>query len=142
MTAGMGVLSVAVTTLVLATEEHHHTDEDAPIVRKRHFFSLSLSFVGVLRSARLSSHSSSRSSNYFLVVKRRCENIVVFLFWFFGLRPIYSGAGLQTFRQFFSFFFIFLPRLSSCGACLNCYREKGLAIPFPRRPSREGIFLC
>lgn len=32
MTAGMAVLSVAVTALVLATEEHHHPDEDAPVV--------------------------------------------------------------------------------------------------------------
>ncbi|CAM9731728.1 unnamed protein product, partial [Ectocarpus sp. 12 AP-2014] len=31
MTAGMGVLSLAVATLVLATEEHHHMDEDAPV---------------------------------------------------------------------------------------------------------------
>ena len=34
MTAGMGALSVAVTALVLATEEHHHADPDAPVVRK------------------------------------------------------------------------------------------------------------
>lgn len=33
MTAGMGVLSVAMTTLVLATEEHYHRDEDEPLVR-------------------------------------------------------------------------------------------------------------
>lgn len=32
MTGGMAVLSVAVTALVLATEEHHHVDEDAPVV--------------------------------------------------------------------------------------------------------------
>lgn len=31
MTAGMGALSVAVTALVLATEEHHHPDPDAPV---------------------------------------------------------------------------------------------------------------
>lgn len=35
MSAGMGVLSVAVTALVLATEEHHHKDEDAPVVSKQ-----------------------------------------------------------------------------------------------------------
>ena len=35
MTAGMGALSVAVTALVLATEEHHHPDPDAPVVRIR-----------------------------------------------------------------------------------------------------------
>lgn len=29
----MGVLSVAVTALVFATEEHHHADPDAPVVR-------------------------------------------------------------------------------------------------------------
>lgn len=34
MTAGMGALSLAVTALVLATEEHHHADPDAPVVRK------------------------------------------------------------------------------------------------------------
>ncbi|CAN0294660.1 unnamed protein product, partial [Hapterophycus canaliculatus] len=33
MTAGMGVLSVAMTTLVLVTEEHYHRDEDEPLVR-------------------------------------------------------------------------------------------------------------
>eukprot|EP00903_Cladosiphon_okamuranus_P016970 g15643.t1 len=31
MTAGMGALSVAVTAMVLATEEHHHADPDAPV---------------------------------------------------------------------------------------------------------------
>ena len=31
---GMGALSVAVTALVGATEEHHHKDEDAPVVSK------------------------------------------------------------------------------------------------------------
>lgn len=32
MTAGMGVLSVLTTAIVLATEEHHHPDPDAPVV--------------------------------------------------------------------------------------------------------------
>eukprot|EP00904_Undaria_pinnatifida_P000463 jgi/Undpi1/10417/HiC_scaffold_29.g12867.m1 len=31
LTMGMGALSVAVTALVGATEEHHHKDEDAPV---------------------------------------------------------------------------------------------------------------
>ncbi|CAN0041302.1 unnamed protein product, partial [Ascophyllum nodosum] len=31
MSAGMGVLTVIVTAYVVATEEHHHKDEDAPV---------------------------------------------------------------------------------------------------------------
>lgn len=34
LSAGMGVLSVAVTALVVSGEEHHHKDEDAPVVSK------------------------------------------------------------------------------------------------------------
>ena len=50
MSAGMGVLTVIVTAYVVATEEHHHKDEDAPVV------SLScdppLSFLETCRRAR------------------------------------------------------------------------------------------
>lgn len=49
MTAGMAVLSVAVTALVLATEEHHHADEDAPVVSQE----AGVAFVGVTRSSAL-----------------------------------------------------------------------------------------
>ncbi|CAN0478707.1 unnamed protein product, partial [Ectocarpus sp. 8 AP-2014] len=39
-----------------------------------------------------------------------------------------------TMGPFFHFLFVLVPHLSSCGACLSFYREKGSAIPFPRRP--------
>ena len=45
-----------------------------------------------------------------------------------------EGVTQGLFSSFYVFFF---APPSSCGACLEFYREKGAAIPFPRRRAKS-----
>ena len=53
---------------------------------------------------------------------------------------VVTQEGVNTGALFFFFLFFFFAPPSSCGACLRFYREKGSAVPFPRRPLRR--ILC
>ena len=48
------------------------------------------------------------------------------------LEPTEVAKEVHTGALFF--FYILCAQPSSCGACLHFYREKGSAVPFPRRP--------